>query len=92
MEKLKITPAHTAYVGDDLVDLPAMDLAGLGISVANARPQVIEKAAWVSTSTGGHGAVREIAEMILAAQGRLACAIEKYTQVQGPGNSPGPDN
>lgn len=92
LDKLKIAPAHTAYVGDDLVDLPAMELAGLGIAVANARPQVIEKADWVSTSSGGRGAVREIAEMILTAQDKLVSAIERYTQTKGPGNSMGPDN
>ena len=68
MQKLNVNKEETAFVGDDLVDLPAMSLTGLAIAVANAQPLVREKADWVTSNGGGHGAVREICEMILQAQ------------------------
>lgn len=80
MTKLDMKSAETAYVGDDLIDLPAMGLACLAIAVANARPQVREKAHWISNSSGGRGAVREVCEMILDAQGKLQQAFGKYGQ------------
>ena len=78
MKKLDISEEETAFVGDDLVDLRAMGLAGLAIAVANARPQVKQEADWVSDSAGGKGAVRDICEMILEARGLLQQALEKY--------------
>ena len=78
MEKLQVHSAQTAFVGDDLVDLQAMSLAGLAIAVANARPQVLEQADWVSAYAGGRGAVREICEMILQAQGKLGSICDSY--------------
>ena len=61
-----------AFMGDDLIDLPVMMRCGLAIAPANARPVVRERAHALTDSAGGHGAVREAAEFILAAQGKLA--------------------
>ena len=61
--------AQTAFVGDDLPDLAAFAVAGLGIAVADAVPQVRARAAWVTQARGGRGAVREICEALLQAQG-----------------------
>jgi 3-deoxy-D-manno-octulosonate 8-phosphate phosphatase (KDO 8-P phosphatase) len=58
-----------AFVGDDLVDLPPMRLAGLAAAPADADPAVREAAHWVSPSGGGRGAVREVVELVLRAQG-----------------------
>ena len=58
-----------AFVGDDLPDLPAFDVAGLSIAVADAAPEVIDHAQWVTEKAGGQGAVREICEAILKARG-----------------------
>ena len=60
-----------AYIGDDLNDIPALTLAGLPMAVADSAPQVLDIAAYVTTTAGGRGAVREAIEFILAAQGRL---------------------
>jgi 3-deoxy-D-manno-octulosonate 8-phosphate phosphatase (KDO 8-P phosphatase) len=57
-----------AVVGDDTPDLPAMRAAGLAIAVADAHPQVIAAAHWVTIARGGHGAVREVADRLLAAR------------------------
>jgi len=58
------------YVGDDLVDLGALQRAGVAVAVANAVPEVKAVADYVTEAGGGHGAVREVAELILKAQGR----------------------
>jgi 3-deoxy-D-manno-octulosonate 8-phosphate phosphatase (KDO 8-P phosphatase) len=60
---------HVAYIGDDINDLPALALAGLGIAPSNAQPEVKAAAHVVTERAGGDGAVREIIEMILAARG-----------------------
>ncbi len=77
-KKLEIDRAHTAFVGDDLIDLPAMNQAGLPIAVANAHPRVIEYAAWVTNKPGGQGAVREICELLLEARGVLEASYQRY--------------
>lgn len=67
---LEITPAAVAAVGDDLVDLPHMRQAGLAVAVADAAPEVIAAAHWVTRLPGGRGAAREVCDLILKAQGR----------------------
>lgn len=67
-----------AYAGDDLPDLAAIRTVGLGIAVANANRYVAEHARWQTTTAGGHGAVREIAEFILAAQDKLQSTVADY--------------
>lgn len=56
---------ETAYAGDDLPDIGCIRWAGLGIAVANARPEVLEAARYVTRSAGGRGAIRECADMII---------------------------
>ena len=75
MQKLELKTQQTAYVGDDLLDLPAMKRAGLAIAVADAHPAVKAQAHWVTTARGGHGAVREVCEFIMEAQGKLQAVI-----------------
>lgn len=71
-----------AFMGDDLIDLPVMMQCGLAIAPANARPVVRERAHMVMDSSGGHGAVREAAEFILAAQGKLENLFAAYLDPQ----------
>lgn len=78
MADLGVQPAQTMFVGDDLVDLPAMQAAGLAVAVANAHPFVRGHADWVTTRRGGEGAVREACEMLLSAQGRLDQICREY--------------
>jgi len=75
---LGISPAATAVVGDDLVDLGMMQQAGLAVAVADAPPEVRERAHWVTAQPGGRGAVRELAECILKAQGRWDDLLRHY--------------
>lgn len=70
--------ADMAYMGDDLPDLAAIELAGLGITVPNGCATVREAADWCTVTAGGAGAVREICEQLLQARGVLQAAIEGY--------------
>lgn len=60
------------YMGDDVIDLPAMQQAGLAVTVPNAPAYISQNAHWTTTRSGGHGAVRECCDLILAAQHKLA--------------------
>lgn len=79
LAELGISDAEVAYVGDDLVDLSLMKRVGMPIAVADAVPEVRAAAAWVTPSKGGHGAVREAAEMILKAQGKWDAILAKIS-------------
>ena len=62
--------AEIAYVGDDLPDLPLLQRAGLAVAVANAVTEVKRAAHYVTVGSGGDGAVREVIELIVKAQGK----------------------
>jgi 3-deoxy-D-manno-octulosonate 8-phosphate phosphatase (KDO 8-P phosphatase) len=68
--ELGISPAETAVMGDDLVDLPILLPAGLAVAVADAPQEVKARVHLVTTAPGGRGAVRELCELLLQAQGR----------------------
>jgi len=68
LHALQIDPAQCAYTGDDLPDLPVMSQVGLAVAVANAHSSVRELAHWTTRREGGTGAVREVCDLILAAQ------------------------
>ena len=73
-----VEAAHAAYMGDDLVDIPAMRAAGRGAAPADARPEAREAADWVAPSAGGHGAVRDLCEHILRGMGRWDAVRQRY--------------
>lgn len=68
------------YIGDDLPDLPLILCSGIGATVVDAVPEVRAKADWVSTVTGGNGAVRELIEFLLKAQDRWNEVVEYYSR------------
>jgi 3-deoxy-D-manno-octulosonate 8-phosphate phosphatase (KDO 8-P phosphatase) len=76
--KSGLAPEDIAYMGDDLTDVPLMRRVGLALAPANARPEVKRAAHYVTTASGGAGAVREVAEMLLEAHGRWADILKKY--------------
>lgn len=73
-----VGPDNAAFVGDDLPDLPIMKRAGLSIAVADAHEIVRQKADWTTRARGGHGAVREVCEALLKAQGLWDELVERY--------------
>ena len=85
MERFQLTADQIAYIGDDLIDLPALRQAGLACAVADAVTEVRERAHFVTVSPGGHGAVREVAELILKAQGKWDAIVQGYLE-QGQGD------
>lgn len=70
-EKLAIDPAHTGYIGDDLIDWPVMEQVGLKVCVADGHPLLVKRANYVTRIKGGHGAVREVCDLILQARNEL---------------------
>jgi len=68
--------ADACFVGDDVVDIGVFRKAGLAVAVANARPEAKAEAHMVTRSHGGHGAVREVIEKILKAQGKWKATVE----------------
>ena len=77
-DKLGLRDRQIAYVGDDVVDLPIMRCVGLAVAVGDAHPLVIQHAHWQTPHAGGHGAGRDVCEMIMEAQGSLRPAMEHY--------------
>ena len=71
LAKLAIAPENVAYVGDDLIDWPVMAEVGLSIAVADAHPLLIPRGDYVTRINGGRGAVREVCDLLLLAQGKL---------------------
>jgi 3-deoxy-D-manno-octulosonate 8-phosphate phosphatase (KDO 8-P phosphatase) len=69
---------EVAFVGDDVVDLPAMRASGLAIAVKNARAEVKREAHYVTARAGGDGGLRDAVEFILKAQGKWKKVVEDY--------------
>ena len=78
LAQAQVTADEVAFVGDDLTDLPLMGQSGLAIAVADAVAEVRERAHYVTKANGGYGAVREIVELILKAQGRWDDLVKSY--------------
>lgn len=78
LDALHLTPEQSAFVGDDLPDLPPMHIVGLSVAVANAHPWVAEAAHWQTTRSGGMGAAREACDLILHAQGKSDAERERW--------------
>lgn len=69
--KLNISAEQTGYIGDDLIDWPVMDKVALKVSVADGHPLLVKRANYVTILNGGHGAVREVCDLILQARDEL---------------------
>lgn len=78
LAKSGLEAACVAYVGDDLTDAVIMRRVGFAVATANARPEVKAIAHMVTSAPGGRGAVREVAEAILRAQGHWPAILKKY--------------
>ncbi len=75
---------EVAFVGDDVIDLPAMRAGGLAIAVKNARAEVKKEAHYVTPHCGGDGAIRDAVEFILKAQGKWKAVVEAYISERSP--------
>lgn len=78
LQQLGLAAQQAAYIGDDLMDLPAIRHAGFGAAVANAVDEVKQHADYVTKRPGGSGAVREVIEYILKKTGRWPELMKRY--------------
>lgn len=78
LAKAGVSPHEVAFIGDDLTDVVIFRRVGVAIAVANARPEVKRCAHYVTAAEGGKGAVREVCELLLKAQGHWDWLLEKY--------------
>jgi 3-deoxy-D-manno-octulosonate 8-phosphate phosphatase (KDO 8-P phosphatase) len=78
IKKAGVKPSQTAYMGDDLVDIAVLKLAGLSVCPKDALPEVKKRADYVSAFNGGEGVARETAEIILRAKGAAEKVLKKY--------------
>ena len=87
LAEMDLAPEQVAYVGDDVVDLPLLLHVGLSIAVQDAHPLVKRHAHWITPSTGGRGAAREVCELILHAQDKYEAALRRHLGIP---SAPGP--
>jgi 3-deoxy-D-manno-octulosonate 8-phosphate phosphatase (KDO 8-P phosphatase) len=78
INELKFTPDECGFMGDDVIDLPVMMRVGFAISVPNGHAEVRSRAHYVAQAHGSKGAVREVCDFILHAQGNYDSALAPY--------------
>ena len=77
LQRHELMAEEVAYVGDDLVDLPVLAAVGFAVTVPNARIEVRERVHYVTETHGGDGALREVIEILLKAQGKWEDLVRK---------------
>ncbi|MDT8282189.1 MAG: 3-deoxy-manno-octulosonate-8-phosphatase KdsC [Gammaproteobacteria bacterium] len=82
LKQVNLKKSEITYVGDDVVDLPIMSQLDFAIAVQNAHPFVKQHAHWITSRSGGHGAVRDVCEFILEAKGLLNDKLNSYLYLQ----------
>ncbi|TAJ80433.1 MAG: phenylphosphate carboxylase subunit delta [Gallionellaceae bacterium] len=78
--KLGLAPEVAAFMGDDVVDLPVMTRVGLALTVPKAPTAVLDRAHYTTKHDGGYGAVREVCELIMSAQGTLNAQLAPFLE------------
>ncbi|OGX16431.1 MAG: hypothetical protein A2166_00895 [Omnitrophica WOR_2 bacterium RBG_13_41_10] len=78
LKRYKVTSEELCFVGDDFVDLCLMKKVGFPVAVFNACPEIKQVSNYITVREGGRGAVREVAELILKAQGKWEKALKDY--------------
>jgi 3-deoxy-D-manno-octulosonate 8-phosphate phosphatase (KDO 8-P phosphatase) len=77
-DRLSLRDEEIAYVGDDVVDIPVMRRVGFAVAVADAHPEVLKVAHYITKAEGGKCAVREVAELIIREKGLWDKIMERY--------------
>ncbi len=77
-QRARVSLEQTAFMGDDILDLPALKRVGYPMAVADAAIEVLEAAKFTPQAKGGHGAAREAVEHILRAQGKWDAVLAKF--------------
>jgi 3-deoxy-D-manno-octulosonate 8-phosphate phosphatase (KDO 8-P phosphatase) len=74
----RLSATEVCFAGDDWMDVAVMSRVGFAVTVADADPWVREQADWVTAEAGGHGAIRSLCNLILAAQGKIEPLLREY--------------
>ncbi len=80
LEETSLEPGQTAYMGDDIIDIPVLKRAGFSVTVPEAASEVRERVDYITEKRGGRGAVREVVEIILKEQGKWEGVIKDYLE------------
>ena len=78
LEKTGLTAEQVGFIGDDIVDLPILTRVGFAVAVPGGRKEVLERAHHTTVAQGGRGAVREVCELLLQAQGTHAAVVAQF--------------
>ncbi len=78
LARLNLSAAQCAFIGDDIIDLPILQRAGLACAPATAHRMVIDQVHYLTQAPGGNGAIREICDTILAVQGHWSTVLKPY--------------
>jgi len=78
LSRAKVRDDEVAFVGDDVTDIPLMQRSEFAVAVADAVPETLAAAHYITRAQGGHGAIREVTEIILKAQGHWNRLMERY--------------
>jgi len=78
LRRARLKPAQVCFVGDDVTDLPVMSRVGLAVAVANAHSEAKKRAHYVTRAAGGHGAIREVIDLLLRAQGQYNKLLRRF--------------
>ncbi|MEX2180104.1 MAG: HAD-IIIA family hydrolase [Gemmatimonadaceae bacterium] len=98
LDRHNIQPSEAAFIGDDFPDLPVLRIVGLPVAVGNAAPDIRAVATLRLVRTGGAGAVREFAELLLKARGEWKSVTDAYVNERslrgkgGGGGAPPPEH
>ena len=78
LEQTGVTAEECGYIGDDVIDLPLLTRVGFAVTVPSGHPEVQHRAHYVTKNAGGRGAVREVCDMVMRAQGSYEQALAPY--------------
>ncbi len=78
LEATGVTAEQCGYIGDDVIDLPLLRKVGFAVTVPSGHPEVQHRAHYVTRANGGRGAVREVCDMLMRAQGNYDAALAPY--------------
>ncbi len=78
LEATGVTAEECGYIGDDVIDLPLLSRVGFAVTVPSGHPEVQHRAHYVTRANGGRGAVREVCDMVMRAQGTYEQALAPY--------------
>jgi len=81
-QSLAVSDLEVAYIGDDILDLDVLRRVGFSIAVANARPEVKSEVDFITATSGGKGAVREVVDLILKTQNRWHAIVDQMLSIK----------